>query len=78
MLLPGPAQRVLIHVNEDSASGGDYLHLEVSLGPQLKARPMRKRPLRFGFFDLGGQQLQNSFAASRSSAELPWSRILLI
>lgn len=29
MLSPGPAQRVVIHLNEDSASGGDYLHLEV-------------------------------------------------
>jgi uncharacterized protein len=29
MLLPGPAQRVVIHLNEDSASEGDYLHLEV-------------------------------------------------
>lgn len=29
MLSPGPAQRVVIHLNEDSASEGDYLHLEV-------------------------------------------------
>jgi uncharacterized protein len=29
MLSPGPAQRVVIHLNEDSASGEDYLHLEV-------------------------------------------------
>lgn len=29
MLLPGPAQRVVIHLNEDAASEGDYLHLEV-------------------------------------------------
>jgi PII-like signaling protein len=29
MLLPGPAQRVVIHLNEDAASEGDYLHQEV-------------------------------------------------
>ena len=29
MLLPGPAQRVVIHLNEDAASEGDYLHLEI-------------------------------------------------
>jgi PII-like signaling protein len=29
MLLPGPAQRVVIHLNEDAASDGDYLHREV-------------------------------------------------
>jgi PII-like signaling protein len=29
MLSPGPAQRVVIHLNEDSASEGDYLHLEI-------------------------------------------------
>jgi PII-like signaling protein len=29
MLSPGPAQRVVIHLNEDSASDGDYLHLEI-------------------------------------------------
>ena len=29
MLSPGPAQRVVIHLNEDAASEGDYLHLEV-------------------------------------------------
>lgn len=29
MLSPGPAQRVIIYLNEDTASEGDYLHLEV-------------------------------------------------
>jgi uncharacterized protein len=29
MLTPGPAQRVVIHLNEDAASEGDYLHLEI-------------------------------------------------
>jgi hypothetical protein len=29
MLLSGPAKRVVIHLNEDAASGGDYLHLEI-------------------------------------------------
>lgn len=29
MLTPGPAQKVLIHLNEDSASEGDYLYLEI-------------------------------------------------
>jgi PII-like signaling protein len=29
MLKPGPAQRVVIYLNEDAASEGDYLHLEV-------------------------------------------------
>ncbi|HEX4030408.1 MAG TPA: DUF190 domain-containing protein [Terracidiphilus sp.] len=29
MLSPGPALRVVIHLNEDAASEGDYLHLEV-------------------------------------------------
>lgn len=29
MLSPGPAQRVVIHLNEDAAAEGDYLHLEV-------------------------------------------------
>ena len=29
MLTPGPAQKVIIHLNEDAASEGDYLHLEV-------------------------------------------------
>ena len=29
MLTPGPAQKVVIHLNEDTASGGDYLHLEI-------------------------------------------------
>ena len=29
MLLPGPAKRVVIHLNEDAASEGDYLHLEI-------------------------------------------------
>jgi len=29
MLKPGPAQRVVIHLNEDAASEGDYLHLEI-------------------------------------------------
>jgi uncharacterized protein len=29
MLTPGPAQRVVIHLNEDAASGGDFLHLEI-------------------------------------------------
>lgn len=29
MLSPGPAQRVMIHLNEDAASEGDYLHLEI-------------------------------------------------
>jgi PII-like signaling protein len=30
MLTPGPAQRVVIHLNEDAASEGDYLHLEIA------------------------------------------------
>jgi PII-like signaling protein len=29
MLSLGPAQRVIIHLNEDAASEGDYLHLEI-------------------------------------------------
>jgi PII-like signaling protein len=29
MLTPGPAQRVVIHLNEDAASAGDFLHLEI-------------------------------------------------
>jgi PII-like signaling protein len=29
MLVPGPAQRVVIHLNEDAASEGDFLHLEI-------------------------------------------------
>jgi uncharacterized protein len=29
MLTPGPAQRVIIHLNEDTASEGDYLHVEI-------------------------------------------------
>lgn len=29
MLTPGPAQKVIIHLNEDAASEGEYLHLEV-------------------------------------------------
>jgi PII-like signaling protein len=29
LLSPGPAQRVVIHLNEDEASGGDYLHVEI-------------------------------------------------
>jgi hypothetical protein len=29
MLKPGPAQRVVIHLNEDAASEGDFLHLEI-------------------------------------------------
>ncbi len=29
MLLTGPAQRVVIHLNEDAASEGDYLHREI-------------------------------------------------
>jgi PII-like signaling protein len=29
VLLPGPAQKVAIHLNEDAASEGDYLHLEI-------------------------------------------------
>lgn len=29
MLPLGPAERVVIHLNEDAASTGDYLHLEV-------------------------------------------------
>jgi uncharacterized protein len=29
MLSPGPAQRVVIHLNEDAASEADYLHLEI-------------------------------------------------
>src|SRR5580698_8354029 len=29
MLMPGPAQRVVIHLNEDAASEGDYPHLEI-------------------------------------------------
>jgi PII-like signaling protein len=29
MLSTGPAQRVVIHLNEDAASEGDYLHLEI-------------------------------------------------
>ena len=29
MLTPGPAQRVVIHLNDDAASEGDYLHLEI-------------------------------------------------
>jgi PII-like signaling protein len=29
MLLTGSAQRVVIHLNEDAASEGDYLHLEI-------------------------------------------------
>jgi PII-like signaling protein len=29
MLTPGPAQRVILHLNEDAASEGDYLHLEI-------------------------------------------------
>jgi hypothetical protein len=29
MLKLGPAQRVVIHLNEDAASEGDYLHLEI-------------------------------------------------
>jgi PII-like signaling protein len=29
MLSPGPAQRVVIHLNEDAASERDYLHLEI-------------------------------------------------
>jgi len=29
MLSPGSAQKVVIHLNEDAASEGDYLHLEI-------------------------------------------------
>jgi PII-like signaling protein len=29
MLTPGPAQRVVIHLNEDAASEGNFLHLEI-------------------------------------------------
>lgn len=29
MLSPGPAQRVVVHLNEDAASEGDYLHEEI-------------------------------------------------
>ena len=29
MLSPGPARRVYIHLNEDAASEGDFLHLEI-------------------------------------------------
>ena len=29
MLTPGPAHRVVIHLNEDAASEGDYLHVEI-------------------------------------------------
>jgi len=29
MLMPGPAQKVVIHLNENAASEGDYLHLEI-------------------------------------------------
>ena len=29
MLTPGPAQRVVINLNEDAASEGDYLHVEI-------------------------------------------------
>jgi uncharacterized protein len=29
MLTKGPAQRVVIYLNEDTASEGDYLHLEI-------------------------------------------------
>src|SRR5580704_18499128 len=29
MLTPGPAQRVVIHLNEDAASEGDFLHVEI-------------------------------------------------
>jgi uncharacterized protein len=29
MLMPGPAQRVVIHLNEDAASEGDYLYVEI-------------------------------------------------
>jgi uncharacterized protein len=29
MLSPGPAQKVMIHLNEDAASEGDYLHVEI-------------------------------------------------
>ena len=29
MLVPGPAHRVVIHLNEDAASEGDYFHLEI-------------------------------------------------
>lgn len=29
MLSPGSAQRVVIHLNEDAASEGDYLYLEI-------------------------------------------------
>ena len=29
MLTPGLAQRVVIHLNDDAASEGDYLHLEI-------------------------------------------------
>jgi PII-like signaling protein len=29
MLTTGPAQRVVIYLNEDTASEGDYLHLEI-------------------------------------------------
>jgi uncharacterized protein len=29
MLSPGPAQRVVIHLNEDAASEGDYLYVEI-------------------------------------------------
>lgn len=29
MLSPGPAQRVVIHLNDDAASEGDYLHQEI-------------------------------------------------
>jgi len=29
MLVAGPAQRVVIHLNEDAASEGDYLHREI-------------------------------------------------
>jgi uncharacterized protein len=29
MLSPGPAQRVVLHLNEDAASEGDYLHQEI-------------------------------------------------
>jgi PII-like signaling protein len=29
MLTPGPAQKVVIHLNEDATSEGDFLHLEI-------------------------------------------------
>ena len=67
MLTPGPAQRVVVHLNEDAASEGDYLHLEIV--SFLFSNGISAATVLRGYAGFGAHHRLHTQGASGSSGE---------